>query len=400
MPPEKPTRHILMVLESDYPTIDGGGAETQVETLTRNLPEGLGATIIAPLVPYGPDDVDDLVHGVPVHRIPYPRLPLIGGVVMLFRLALLIIAKRRRISAIHCHIAHNMAAVCAGLGWVLGIPVVVKLTGMLELENGILSDNSSMSVRIKRWLIKRASALQAISADLEAGLIRKGFDQSRIHLIPNAVDTRLFAPDTDHAAEIKQRLAIEADFTACFVGRLAPEKALDMLIHAWAAALPREAKASLLLVGGGALEDDLRALAKDLGIDHQVTFAGFVNDKARIAEFWRIADIGLLTSDFEGLSNALLEAMASAVPMIGSRVSGNTDLIIPGKSGWLFEPRQQDQLTSCLDQAFRMERAARQAMGQAARQKALETVGIDHVWSRLSSLYQRSEREGLALCAE
>ncbi len=405
MPPENPActqlpRHVLMVLESDYPTIDGGGAETQVETLTRNLPEGLGATVVTPLVPYGPDEVDGIVHGVPVHRIPYPRLPLIGGVVMLFRLALLILAERRRISAIHCHIAHNMAAVCSGLGWLLGIPVVVKLTGMLELENGILSDSSSPSVGIKRWLIKRASALQAISADLEAGLIRKGFDRARIHRIPNAVDTRLFAPDADRTAEIKQRLGIDADFIACFVGRLAPEKAHDMLIRAWAETLPREAKANLLLVGGGPLEDDLKALVNDLGIDHQMTFAGFVNDKAKIADFWRIADVGLLTSDFEGLSNALLEAMASAVPMIGSRVSGNTDLIIPDQSGWLFKPRRRDQLASCLDQAFRMERSARLAMGQAARRKALETVGIDHVWTRLSGLYQQNVPEGMALCAE
>lgn len=75
MPPEKPSHHVLMVIESDYPSMDGGGAETQVETLTGNMPTGMRATVVAPLVPYGPEAVDDLVHDVPVHRIWYPRLP-------------------------------------------------------------------------------------------------------------------------------------------------------------------------------------------------------------------------------------------------------------------------------------------------------------------------------------
>jgi len=400
MPPEETNRHVLMVVESDYPSMDGGGAEAQIETLTGNLPAGLQVTVVAPLVPYGPDAVDDVVHNVPVHRIWYPRLPLIGGCIMLLRLAFLILTRYRTIDAIHCHIAHNMAAVCAGLGSLLGIPVVVKLTGMRELENGILSANRSLSMSLRRWLVKRASAFQAISEDLEAGLIQKGFEKDRIHLIPNAVDTSLFAPAPEQRDSIKKKCGIEADFVACYVGRLVPEKALDLLIRAWDQALPKEASASLVLVGTGPLEDELRMLVQSLNRTHQVNFAGFVKDKAVIADFWRVADIGLLTSDFEGLSNALLEAMASAVPMIGSRVSGNEDLISPGETGWLFEPRQQDQLAACLSEAYDLAPAARQGMGDAARQRALHAVGVDHIWRRLSSLYLGRRQEDMALCAE
>lgn len=233
MPLELPSIHVLMVIESDYPSMVGGGAEAQIETLTRHRPADLDVTVVAPLVPYGPAEVDDIVHGVPVHRLHYPRLPLIGGLIMLARLALFILARRQGLHAIHCHIAHNMAAVCSGLGALLGIPVVVKLTGMFELDNGILSDNRSWALGIKRWLIKRASAVQAISAELEAGLIRKGFDKTRIHLIPNAVDTSLFAPAVEDREDLKQRIGIEAAFVACFVGRLVPEKALDLSIRAW-----------------------------------------------------------------------------------------------------------------------------------------------------------------------
>ena len=400
MPHDDTVRHVLMVIESDYPSMDGGGAEAQIETLTGNLPAGLWVTVVAPLVPYGPGAVEDVVHGAPVHRIWYPRLPLIGGFIMLLRLASFILVRRRTIDAIHCHIAHNMAAVCSCLGRLLDIPVVVKLTGMRELENGILSENRSPGNSLRRWLIKQASRFQAISDDLENGLIDHGFDKGRIHRIPNAVDTRLFAPAPEECDAIRKKIGIDADFVACFVGRLAPEKALDMLIRAWDQALPMEAKASLVLVGTGSLEDELRTLARSLNRAHQVKFAGFVQDKTVIADYWRIADIGVLASDFEGLSNALLEAMASAVPMIGSRVSGNEDLITSGETGWLFEPRQQDQLAACLSDAFDMAPASRHRMGEAARERALKMVGVDHVWRQLSGLYLDRRQEAMALCAE
>lgn len=395
--PDQPFR-VMMVIESDYPSVDGGGAEAQVETLTRNRLDGVEVEVVAPLVPFGPQARHDVVHGCRVQRIPYPILPMIGGLVMLCRLALLIVRKRREIDAVHCHIAHNMAAVACLVGRLLSLPVLVKLTGMTELEGGILSRNPSPAVALKRWLIKRATAVQAVSEELEAALLAKGFDPTRVHRLPNAVDTRLFAP-ADRTA-IGVNFGIETAFNACFIGRLVPEKALDSLIHAWAKAIPADASASLVLVGTGDLEEELKALAADLGRSSQVRFEGFVADKTVIADYWRIADVGLLTSEFEGLSNALLEAMAAGVPMIGSRVSGNTDLILPGKTGWLFQPRDVDQLKSCLAEAFLMAPEMRQAMGTAARERALSLVGVDHIWEKLSILYQSGRQADVALCAD
>ena len=402
MPREHERMRVMMIIDSDYPSADGGGAEAQVETLTRNRPDDVDVQVVAPLLPYGPPAVDEVVHGCPVHRIPYPKLPLIGGLIMLARLALLMVKRRREIDAVHCHIAHNMAAVACLTGRLLSLPVLVKLTGMLELENGILSDNPSPAVALKCWMIKRATALQAISDDLEAGLLAKGFEKHRIHRLPNAVDTRLFAPapSPQDQARIKTSFGIEKTFTACFVGRLVREKALDSLLRAWARAIPEDADAALVLVGTGPLEDGLKALAERLGRSDQVVFAGFVADKEMIADHWRISDVGLLTSEFEGLSNALLEAMAAGVPMIGSRVSGNTDLILPKKTGWLFSPRDEDELAGCLKEAYRMAPNERRARGQAARERALSLVGVDRIWTRLAVLYRPGQPRDAALCAE
>ncbi len=399
MLPEPAARIVLMVIESDYPSADGGGAEAQVQTLARNLPAPFLPTIVAPRVPYGPQAVHERVDGIQVERIVYPHVPLLGGLILLLRLAVHVIARRREVAAIHCHIAHNMAAVCCGVGWLLGLPVVVKLTGMQELEQGILSQHRTLAVRLRRWLIKRATAIQAISRDLERALLAFGFAPERVHLIPNAIDTERFAPARAERGAIRERLGIEAGFVACFIGRLVPEKALDTLLDAWSAAIPREASAAIVIVGIGPLEADLRQQATALGIEHQVRFAGFVSAKPLLADYWRSCDIGVLPSAFEGLSNALLEAMASAVPMIASEVSGNVDLVEPGVSGWLFPPRDVPALRRCLASAFQLSPAERDRLGDAARQRALATVGIDHVLGRLTALYDPAAERDARLCA-
>ncbi|MEM7041912.1 MAG: glycosyltransferase family 4 protein [Pseudomonadota bacterium] len=400
MQPSKRRTNVLIIVESVYPSVVGGGAEAQIETLTRNLPNDIRASVVAPLVPRFPQAIRNCVHGCEVYRIPYPNIRLIGGLVMLLRLVGVILARRHGIDAIYCHIIHNMAPVACAIGRMLGKPVIVKPTGKTELDQGILSNKSSPIVAVKRWLIKRATAIQAVSKAIEDALTTKGFDPARIHRIPNAVDMRVFAPAFDRQPELKAALGLEADFVACFVGRLAVEKALDTLIEAWARAIPREASAKLVLVGTGPLEDELKAQVRTSGLERQVVFAGFVEGKSTIATYWQISDVGLIPSEFEGLSNALLEAMASGVPMIGSRVSGNVDLIESRKTGWLFTPRDVDQLSACLSDAYTMDKDAHRAMGEASIAKAHATVGVDHIWRRLVSLCFGRPGVSEVLCAE
>ena len=400
MPPDLKMKHLLIVIESEYPSLLGGGAEAQIETLTRNRPDDLDITVVTPRVSIGPQAIHEVVHGCEVWRIPYPRIRLLGGVVMLLRFVWFLLTTGRRFDAVYCHIGNNMTAIASGLGRLLSLPVAIKLTGMTELDNGILSDNPAAGVALKRWLIRKADAIQAISNVLEERLIAKGFEPDRIHCIPNAVDTRLFAPAPDQRTALKAKLGIEADFVGSFVGRLMPEKALDLLIDAWDRAIPKDASAALVLIGTGAEETALKAQAERLGRRHQILFPGFVGEKAVIADYWRISDIGLLTSDFEGLSNALLEAMASGVPMIGSEVSGNVDLITHGRTGWLFPPRDLDRLSACLEQAFSMQASARRALGDAALKRAHATVGVARIWAEILRICQKNDTVAMVKCAE
>ena len=380
----KKEKHVLMVLESLFPTKGGGGAEKQVQTLCKHLPKFVSSTIIVPRVQEGSSSVDDVVDGIPVIRIAYPYIPFFGALLMLIKLAWYIFINRKKIDAIHCHIAHNMAAVCCAVGSLLNIPVLVKLTGWLELEYGILSKRKTPLVKLKRFLIKKATVIQSTSHDMEKALLNFNFDRQKVKFIPNSVDIERYKPDPDNKDILKNKLNINGDYIVSFIGRLVPEKSLDTLLLAWGKAIPKSDSAQLLIIGDGSLRDELEALSRKLGISQQVVFVGATN---HVSEYLKISDVGVLPSEFEGLSNALLESMSSGLPVIGSKISGTVDMIEHGVSGWLFRPRDVDELAKNLKLAYDCPCSDRSKMGQAARDKIINYAGIDHILSKLLDSY-------------
>jgi hypothetical protein len=128
-PTSQPLR-VLMVLESDFTRRGGGGAESQLRTVALGLKRlGQRVAIMTPMFVDGPQTSAERCWGLPVGRVRYPRLPLIGGGIMNLRLALFLLLNRERYDAWHVHIAHNMGAVTCLIGACLGKPVVVKVSG-------------------------------------------------------------------------------------------------------------------------------------------------------------------------------------------------------------------------------------------------------------------------------
>jgi glycosyltransferase involved in cell wall biosynthesis len=334
------------------------------------------------LVVNGPQVEYELCEGLHVTRIRYPRVRLLGGLVMLAKLAALLVKRRRGCQVIHAHIANNMAAVASVVGQLLGKPVLVKLTGMKEMNGGILDAQPGPATRLKKWAMARATGLQATSTRIGNLLVERGFDRERVLLVPNGVAVERFGGPHDTAG--RRRLCGSARFVALFVGRLAPEKGHEMLFHAWATSLAGQRDAKLLLVGDGPMRQPLVELAQRLRIADQVVFAGHADD---VAPFIAMADVGLLTSLAEGLSNALLEYMAGGLPVIGSRVSGTEDFVVPGETGWLFEPGRRDELAQCLHEAAALQPEALQALGQRARKRINASASLEAVTDKLLGHY-------------
>jgi glycosyltransferase involved in cell wall biosynthesis len=317
---------------------------------------------------------------IPVGRIRYPRLPTVGAAVMCLRLGAFLFGHGRRYDAWHVHIGHHLGAVTCLVGALVDKPVVVKISGSWELEQGVMAPGGRKLLdRLARRWLKRASAVQALSTRMAAELTRQGFPAERILVLPNAVDTTRFrVRAVPRAAGTR--------FTAVFVGRLVPEKDLATLLDAWAQAFPagETVDTRLCLVGGGPLEERLRAQVKRLGLSRQVEFLGH---RDRVEEVLADADVGVLPSRVEGLSNTLLEFMASGLPVLASRVSGSEDFVVPRRNGWLFDVSDVPALAVALREAKTLPSERLAAMGRQARADVEAAASLDIVVGRLQSLY-------------
>lgn len=385
MSDERMARRILMVLECNtFPSEGGGGAENQVRTLCRwLLGHGVPVSIAVPLTRDSPQREHDTVDGATVWRIRYPRIRWLGGLVMLTRLALYLIRHRGDYDVVHAHIAHNMATVSCIVGRMLGKTVIVKLTGWTEFEHGILTAGpGTLLRRLRRAALKRASFIQATSREIRDRLLENGFDHEAIRVIPNAVDLARFRPLEPDMPGFNARA--EGTLTAIYTGRLVPEKGLRDLVTAWGMAFPASRDVSLLIVGDGEMRDELHKMVTGLGRERQIHLLGGRHYLERLLPH---AHFGILPSHYEGLSNTLLEYMACALPVLGTRVSGTVDLIQEGQSGWLVDAGDVHAMAHHLAHIGRMERSDLARMGRAARRRVAARAGIESVMARLAPLY-------------
>jgi glycosyltransferase involved in cell wall biosynthesis len=377
---------VLMVLDSVFPSLGGGGAESQVRTLCLEFQKrGIPVQVLVPRVQDGPRATSERVDGIPVTRLAYPHLRWIGSVLMLLRLTVWLVTHRDEYAVIHAHIAGNMAAVCSVVGRWLGKPVLIKLTGMTEMRGGILDPRARAAVRLKRQAMRLASVIQATSRRMGRLLEAQGFPTHRILTLPNGVDTARFAA-LQAQPVLRETLCGQRKLVGIYVGRLEPEKGLGLLIEAWGRAFARRDDTALLVVGDGSLREPMRARARALGVGSQIVFVGPAADVER---YLGAADFGVLPSEFEGLSNALLEYMASCLPVVGSRVSGTEDWVSDGETGWLFEPGDLDGLVSALGALGRCAPEEVRHMGRLAHARILEGASLPVVVSALEATYHR-----------
>jgi glycosyltransferase involved in cell wall biosynthesis len=368
---------ILMILDNCYPAVGGGGAESQVRTLVLYLKRlGHRVTILTPKVPYGRQMAIERIEGIPVVRIPYPYVRGIGSLTLWLRFVWFLRHHGRRYDAWHAHIAHYIAALACATGPALGKPVVLKVSGWWELRRGVLERGRGLAGAIARRWLRMATAVQAISRRIAGELSRHGFSSDRVFALPNAVDTARFSARAPNTSEVRSFL---------YVGRLVREKGLDTLLDAWADVFGGSGKARLVLVGDGPLREALAQQAKARGIAADVEFAGH---RANVEDYVAAADVGVLPSLIEGLSNTLLEFMAAGMPAIASRVSGSEDMVVTGTNGWLFEPGDREALAKCLAEAATVDRERLRELGQAARAQIARSASLEVVVGKLLALYR------------
>jgi sugar transferase (PEP-CTERM/EpsH1 system associated) len=291
----------------------------------------------------------------------------------------------------------NLAALEAAVpAWAAGVPVRIHGEHGWNRED---PDGRRRRYRYVRRLYRPfVHRYVALSCHLEEYLERQvGVPAGRISQIYNGVDTERFRP-----AQARQPIAgcpfnDPADFVVGWIGRMDPVKDLPTLLQAFARACQRagaQARLRLALVGDGSARASVAQLAEALGLRGHVWFAG---ERADIADVMRGLDCFALPSLGEGISNTLLEAMASRLPIVATRVGGNGELIEPGMTGLLVPPGDVEALTEALLGHFG-DRARARRQAKAARRVAEARFSLARMVSDYCSLYESAlARAGISL---
>lgn len=234
---------------------------------------------------------------------------------------------------------------------------------------------------LARFLMRKSQAIVVVlSAQMKDYLLSYDFHPPVVELIPNGVDTNRFQPCSrnDGHSERKQ--------TVVCVSRMTYEKGNDVLLQAWGLVQKQCPQARLLLAGDGPLRERLERMARALHIDSSVEFLGQQDDIP--AQLGRGA-IAVLPSRYEGMPNAVLEAMACGIPCVSTRVSGSEDMIEHGVNGLLVAIEDYEDMAQALLLLLQRPELA-QEMGSAARRTIEKKYALDTVIERYVRLYQRA----------
>ena len=337
-----------------------------VHVLTRDVP--------------GYPVTDEDYNGVFIHRWiktasagPLFGLSFVAGVIAALR------RLRTEIDVVHTH-QGLWEAVATGLArpLIAGKPTLVQ-----PASSGYYGEADELLRTRGSSLLRRAilanTAFAAISADIERQWLELGVPEARMIRMASGVDAEQFRPGPSLVES-----ALLPRPRAVFTGRLHPQKNIPLLLEAWTEVARRTA-ANLILVGPGNDRQNLAEMAKSLGIAERVQFTGSVDNPA---DYLRAADLFVLPSVAEGMSNSLLEAMAAALPCVVSGIAGNTDLIDNGRTGRLVSEPTPESWSEALLALIENPTEAR-SLGDAARRRIDEAFALPVVVDRYVTLYRR-----------
>ena len=293
----------------------------------------------------------------------------------------------RMMRAFRPHIVHTrnwggLEAVVAAR-W-SGVPVVIHSEHGYELDT-----LKSMPLRrrvFRSCAYRMADAVFTNSKDLREYHARQTWTSvNRIKVIYNGIDLRRFSSSAAARDSIRPQYGFSRDtFVVASVGRLVAIKDHSTLLQSAATMAGQGIDIGVLLVGAGPERNALEEQVKNsTALNGRVVFSG---DSANVPELLSTADVFVLSSRGEGMSNTLLEAMASGLPVAASRVGGNPEVVEEGQTAFLFAPGDSKALANHL-LVLQKDTALRARFGESGRRRVAETFQMERMVSEYRKLY-------------
>jgi glycosyltransferase involved in cell wall biosynthesis len=282
---------------------------------------------------------------------------------------------RERPDLLHAHLPH--AAWLARWSR-LAAPVRVVLDTFHSSSTGSLGRR--LGYRLSNWLPDQVTAVSRAVA--QAHLAARMASTQKLAVIPNGVDVEEWRPDGALRKIVRRELGLQDEFLWFAAGRLEPVKDYLTLLHAFTQ-VPDSAR--LVVAGSGPLQEELRLLTTRFGLANRVRFLGFEPDVRR---WMQIADGFVLSSRWEGLPMALLEAAACALPAVATDVPGTREVIVDGQTGFLAQAGSAVSLQGAMTRMMQTPPEERRSLGEQARRNVSRQYGSEAVLDRWESLYR------------
>ena len=377
--------NILMIIDRYLPI--WGGAENQlhqlipflqkkgchVKVVTRRWSRELAKT--------------ETLDGVSIFRVGIPGHSHIASVCYIIGLLTYCLKNFREIDVIHTHGAAALGAVGSILGAVFRKPNIAKIATGRRIP--LLADG--VFGRLILYFFKRSTYVVCMNEGIHHELESIRIEETKLRFAKNSVDSDRFRRASWNKRSLfrKERKWEAEDIVVVFSGRIVARKGLDVLIEAWREIAPKWPSCHLLILGSGnnqleSQEDDMRELAKGLSNVH------FEGEIVRVEEYLGIADIYVSPSRTEGISNALLEAMASELCCIATDIDGNRELIFPNRTGMLVPVDNAEKVAETITLLLK-NKEKMSLLGKEARSFTI----ANHSFDALASFYRDTYKDML-----
>lgn len=255
-----------------------------------------------------------------------------------------------------------------------------------------IRDAGAYMTPLKIQALKVACALSdRVLANSAAGkewLAAQGVNEEKIVLIRNGIKIPAQPRQTGESGRIRKEFGIPQGTPLCAcIGRVVSGKGIDYYLRAARILADLGRDVRFLLIGATSVEknynSEMEVLARELNLEGRVIFTGQRQD---VAEILREVDIVVHPSLTEGLSNVILEAMATGLPVVATRAGGNPELVVDGRTGILVPVENEVETARAIKQLLDDPLMAR-AFGEAARRRIIQEFSIGHMLGKMEDLY-------------
>lgn len=365
--------------------LDIGGAQEVVRTLSAYLTE-CGHTTVVCTLRDGPLRQEIEQMGIPVVVLPGRRhsilsLPLFIGDMLRLRNELANLIERYKINVIQTHLLRSMDFLVLSLKfrfkrllvfWTVHNSQFALRADQLKSHRWLLGQKQLAHRLLYRMAAGQADGFIAVSDEVKNAVVQTiGPVEKHVTVISNGVDVRRYQLGMNRAAV---RHSLELDANTCLilvVGTLKEQKGHRYLVDAIAPIIAENPHLHVLFAGDGQLREPLQQQVREAGLEKHIHFLGNRQD---VPDLLAASDYFVLPSLWEGLPMALIEAMASGLPVVATQVSGSQQVVVSGESGILVPPGDSEQLRQAISSLI-FDPVQSRAMGQAARERVEDMFG-------------------------